>query len=1261
MKKIYKFYKERLIEISGKNRSLYSKKISQTYSYDIGRILEGDNSEIDLFLEFLWSSKKPIFNLIDKKFINRLISNLSKAKLAEKIDKKEKAKKKKDSIELEVKATTIKPLDEKTVIPAQVKLLKNLRRTIDDFEKETGRYELFIGYPFVTGFIDKDTVVKAPLLLFPAVINISDGENSASIELKSGEPIQFNKVLLTAYARHYKISLDDFELEFDDLKASKLKTIEDVLERLAKMGIRITHNNKKNKYDINTLIPFDSLDEPKSNEALSIKSCAVLGRFPLANSIYNDYTVLEQKNLTTPAIASLLENKQAALAKLSKKKPKKYDENIYTIHPLDYAQENAINNLSNSGNLVIYGPPGTGKSQTIVNIITDALVKNKRVLVVSQKKAALDVVFNRLGKLNKKAAYIIDPEKGKNAFYENIKNTHHNAINTKAVDMSTHTRRYNDVTTTLENEMIHLESISDILFSSTDYGISLAEMYSSSRIINREDGEYVLYEKLLRHPRLKTINHNLLKETLRTISEKSRADIYYKRLEMQRSNPFTDHLDADLDVHTLNGAKAFLSDFLAKKVCPYDISKHSNMRQLLGFYLENGLTKEKELMPIINYVAKLNGKKESPKIILENFWRTLDEIKAYVGEYYLFNRIFDNRGFALAIEALISCNTFAIKLMLQSLEDYIAIKDLNATLSACSPIEKTILNFAYENSSTLADFKKVLDSLLLVRTYAEIVVLEEEYKNELSLLADFENIKNRVVSLKSEQQKVVFDMCADTFTNGYREICAKDIEEKNNFVAQITRPQNLWPIRRLVDEFGEFLFNLYPCWLLSPENVSQLLPLRPELFDLILFDEASQVFVESTIPTIYRGKYIAVAGDNKQLRPTAHFVRRYMGNDDEDLDLSTQVALEVESLLDLATSRFSSSRLNYHYRSKHEELINFSNYAFYDSRLQVVPNLNKSLQNRPIERIKVDGKWIDRKNETEAKKIVALLKKILLDKKTNETIGIITFNAEQGNHISDLIDLECINDKKFREAIVLERNRKENGEDVSLFVKNLENVQGDERDVIIFSIGYAENEHGKVVSQFGPLNQEGGENRLNVAITRAKNKIFVVTSIEPERLNVEGSKNLGPRLFKKYLEYVRAVSTGNQKEVDIILSALAYQSNSQAVEGVENIFSKELKKALENHGFIIETSIGSSANKLDMAVYSKEHDSYLVGIECDLTALKASPSIIERDVLRPKFLESRSWKVIRIWSRDFWQNRTKVISQIEKVAKSELDKLKKRK
>ena len=218
------------------------------------------------------------------------------------------------------------------------------------------------------------------------------------------------------------------------------------------------------------------------------------------------------------------------------------------------------------------------------------------------------------------------------------------------------------------------------------------------------------------------------------------------------------------------------------------------------------------------------------------------------------------------------------------------------------------------------------------------------------------------------------------------------------------------------------------------------------------------------------------------------------------------------------------------------------------------------------------------------------------------------------------------------------------GENASLFVKNLENVQGDERDIIIFSVGYAKNDYDKVVAQFGPLSNEGGENRLNVAITRAKKKIYVVTSIEPEELDrAETTKNNGPKLLKKYLQYVRAVSENKPQEIKDILSTMHKSSTNIDPIGAYEI---QIKEALENLGYEVDINLGNTDYKLSLGVFDRELNTYVLGVECDYRAFHSSTSILERDVYRFKFLESRGWVIVRVWSRDWWLSREKVLADL---------------
>lgn len=322
---------------------------------------------------------------------------------------------------------------------------------------------------------------------------------------------------------------------------------------------------------------------------------------------------------------------------------------------------------------------------------------------------------------------------------------------------------------------------------------------------------------------------------------------------------------------------------------------------------------------------------------------------------------------------------------------------------------------------------------------------------------------------------------------------------------QATKKKKIWPLRKTLDAFHEEVFQVLPCWLASPETVSSIFPMV-ELFDLVVFDEASQCFAEKGIPSIARAKQIVIAGDSKQLQPSDLYRVRF-NEDDEDIPET-----EIDSLLELACRYLPQVMLTEHYRSKSLDLVDFSNRHFYKNKLQLLPDFETyQSAHRGIEFIKTAGVLESNSNRVEAEKVVDLCVS-LFQSEPDKELGVITFNIHQQHLIQDLIEERCVAEK---------RNLP-----VSFFVKNLENVQGDEKDIVIFSIGYAPDLSGRMSHQFGSLNMAGGENRLNVAVTRAKEKVIVVSSINPQQLHVENALHEGPKLLKKYLEYALEVSEG---------------------------------------------------------------------------------------------------------------------------------------
>jgi len=442
-------------------------------------------------------------------------------------------------------------------------------------------------------------------------------------------------------------------------------------------------------------------------------------------------------------------------------------------------------------------------------------------------------------------------------------------------------------------------------------------------------------------------------------------------------------------------------------------------------------------------------------------------------------------------------------------------------------------------------------------------------------------------------------------------------------------------VKAFIDHFQLELTSHMRVWMMTPEVVSGIIPLIYGMFDVVIFDEASQMYVEKGIPTIYRAKKVVIAGDTKQLRPSSLGIGR-LEDDDEFYEdsLIRDVSMDAKSLLDLARYRYKETILNYHYRSKYEELIAFSNYAFYEGKLTVSPNQEMS-KKPPIEYVYVkDGLFEQRKNHAEAKKVIFLLRKIFKEREHNETIGVITFNSTQRDLIEDYIDEELFKRGKYQKLFEAELFRTEDDEDQSLFVKNIENVQGDERDIIIFSMGYGRNMDGVIRRQFGWLNNEGGQNRLNVAISRAKQKIYFVSSLYPEELKVDDLKSVGPKLLKDYMRYCYYVSKKDSEKAKEVLHQLS-QTESRKSDGEVGHLEGEIIARLEKGNYQVKRNIGIGDYTINLAVYDEETSSYNLGIICESKDMKnARKDLIHQE----KYLQARGWTVYHVFESNWYKD-----------------------
>ena len=445
---------------------------------------------------------------------------------------------------------------------------------------------------------------------------------------------------------------------------------------------------------------------------------------------------------------------------------------------------------------------------------------------------------------------------------------------------------------------------------------------------------------------------------------------------------------------------------------------------------------------------------------------------------------------------------------------------------------------------------------------------------------------------------------------------------------EINKKRRHMPIRQLIERAGRAIQQIKPVFMMSPMSIANFLPPGKLEFDVVVFDEASQVKAVDAFGAILRGKQVVVVGDTRQMPPTDFFSREIEMDDDES------ATSDIESILTMFKSAGSQERyLRWHYRSRHESLIAVSNVEFYDSKLVVFPSAGQHPHAKGISFEYLPEALYDRgrtrTNKEEARAVARAVMAHAL-KTPDLSLGVAAFSVAQRDLIQ--VEIELLRRKTPEAEAFFTRESSE-----PFFVKNLENIQGDERDVIFISIGYGRNESGRIAREFGPLNREGGHRRLNVLITRAKMAMRVFSNFRADELDLEAGASLGVRALKNFLQYAE---TGEL--------AVARETGKAA----DSPFELEVIEALRERNYEVEPQVGTAGYFIDIAVKDPEFPGrYVLAIECDGAAYHSSRSARDRDRLRQGVLEGLGWNFHRIWSTDWFRNPqqeiTRAIAAIE--------------
>ena len=447
------------------------------------------------------------------------------------------------------------------------------------------------------------------------------------------------------------------------------------------------------------------------------------------------------------------------------------------------------------------------------------------------------------------------------------------------------------------------------------------------------------------------------------------------------------------------------------------------------------------------------------------------------------------------------------------------------------------------------------------------------------------------------------------------------------------------PVRSLFDAIPNLLLKLKPCLLMSPLSVSQFLQTERVRFDLTIFDEASQIFTEDAVGAIYRGAQLVVAGDSQQLPPTDFF--RSVEVDESEMETrdGETEAVGVDSSADYASvldecqiiGGMAVQSLRWHYRSRHESLIAFSNNRFYNGDLVTFPAALEKHPSLGLQFVHLADSVYDRggkrHNLREAGEVADLVFEHCR-RYPRKSLGVVAFSQAQMTAIEDEIERRRLTRREYEDFFKDDRLE-------GFFVKNLENVQGDERDVIIFSVGYGRDANGQMTMGFGPLNRSGGERRLNVAITRAREKVILVSSITAADINLNATAASGVLNLHRYLDYAERGAAA--------LSLTHPQGVGEADSPLEIDIAGEIKRL----GYDAVTQVGCSGYRVDIGVVDPAHPGrFLLGVECDGATYHSAYTARDRDRLRQQVLEKLGWHIHRIWSPDWVTKRQWEINRL---------------
>ncbi|BAK80932.1 helicase [Candidatus Arthromitus sp. SFB-rat-Yit] len=1235
-----KRYQDVSINFSLDNKTIYLDNIYNEDFLDL-YVLKSYNEDIySNFINFIFSDSIEVLKIIedpltwqsDKLFkIKEEVNKIKKDKLSKFEESHDFPNIKDYEIFLDnfYKGNVSKNLD---LVNIQYSNMNNVSLNLDKLCKGNKRSDLYIGYPFIEGYIDNVGFVRMPFFLIP--VEVFSENNEWFIRKMLKRKIKINRYLIIIFQRILKRKNLEIKLDYDfnrDFKKDVLKVSLDFLKSLD-IGF---HNNDvilDNKFD-EFLGMIRNLGSDKSD--LDIKNYLVLGRFDVIGNKYEDYESLIYTDMSKTLVGRLISND------CDNKDNYKEDiyKEIYVKDKLDFDQKKSICLSDDSYITLINSNLDIGKDTTVTNFIFDKICKNKSLLVVSKNKEYLKKLYNEFSSTK---PIIMDLFQSN--FYQKFYRSFDRMLNFKK--NSDITREFNEILDGINKNYRFIEDSNEIYNKIENFGLSLKDMYELTMNLGDNDIDKVSFSKFKLNNPVSGCTFDEIIGAIDKIKDENLIDIFISHKEYLNKHKILNSIREDFNFDDVNLYLGRLKSLREKyDKLSLDIDQNKCSESVVELFKENSFTKNE----IIDKCFKCNehyiesdkyDNSDVSEFWIKSLWfgknnkkstevnkRALIDTEMYYEavkkidfDISFIKDIVKHDKFEFIRERVFSFNdiTYFLDNLIEMMDSFHEFIEYSYKIKNFTTLVNDILEYVYNNSISEKMMKDNLDKILKFSIFVNISRRHSKHGDALENYKMVDRYFNNLIELFDKRASVLEKFILNNVMSEAKEslIGTDDKINKNDF-SNISK----YLIKDFINTFNKECLKLFPCFLVDYEEVFSRIPLIEGLFDYVVFVDGHNYFLEEIIPIVYRGKKMVIFGSDNQIDCSS---RSY--------NIISRDVIEVSNnVFKFLGDKFNRVDLKYTYTSGNEIFRDISNCLFKTKDIISLPKDRKySYMDNPFMIFTIGNKDIENINEYEAKFVVDLLFKHLKVKEYEESIGIVTINRNHADLIKNVIKDRLKLDEEFN--FLYNKECKKYKSNDGIYITSISEISYKKIDIVIFSLGGERNLENEIEIKFNDIENQNCRNKLNMFLMMTQCEMDIVTSLSISDIENKEYFNENINVLKKYLNYANEIYSGNMIKV---MDELNYgeKFDNKSTKILDIIHDK-----LVDRGLIVEKNFGTQFYKFDFAIYDKDLKKYILFVEFESSIIQKFKDKPERYVDCFIYFDKLGYNVLKIWSRDLWSD-----------------------